>query len=273
MKWIVCKNLKKIYRVGKKEIFAINGISFEIDKNETVGILGPNGAGKTTLIKCLCGLIIPTSGEVFIKSYRVTPYSSFQFEHISAVLEGNRNIFWRLSVKENLEMFVGLRGHSFKFFKKRAEELLDLFHLSDKADTEARFLSRGMQQKLAIACALIKNTDILFFDEPTLGLDVEMLQHLKQLFSQKELFKNKAVLISSHNMNFIESVCNRVLIINKGNIMVDKSVTELKEFFKVREYEFIVEGIISNVIIKNLKLKFPGLKIEESLQNKMLKFF
>lgn len=271
MSWISCINLKKTYFTGNKEIHAVKDISFEVDKDEIVGVLGPNGAGKTTIIKCICNLVNPTSGEIFIKGVRIGSCGSSPFEHIAAVLEGNRNIFWRLTVRENLEFFAGLQGYSFQEVKKEFNELMEVFHLTDKADTEARLLSRGMQQKLAIICAIIKGTDILFFDEPTLGLDVEMVQELKRLFREEKFFSGRAVLISSHNMNFIEDVCDRVLIISNGHLIADRQVSELKEFFKVKEYELVVANIQGGELPAILKEKFPVLKFQKNPESKTVK--
>src|SRR5690606_22933995 len=159
---------------GEKEPFrAVDGISFSVDRGQVVGLLGPNGAGKTTTIKCLCGLIYPDAGSVKVNGVDVSRDRSKALRHISAVLEGNRNLYWRLTPLENLTYFAGNRGVSPHESRKSALELLARFGLADKANTQVNDLSRGMQQKLAIAVALQAGTDLILLDEPTLGLDLD----------------------------------------------------------------------------------------------------
>jgi len=256
MKSIICKNLTKVYEVNSKKINAINAINFEIDNGEIVGLLGPNGAGKTTLIKSICNLITPTFGEIYVKGVKNSVNSHHLYNYISAVLEGNRNILWRLTVKENLEFFAGLQGYSSSSVKREIEYFLNLFQLDEKRDIEARFLSRGMQQKLAITCALIKKTDIIILDEPTLGLDVEMEWKMREFFENKDFLNGRTILISSHNMNFIESVCDRVIIINKGSIIEDNKISKLKSFFRAKEYEIVVTTPSDLKIFDIIKEKF-----------------
>ncbi len=242
-----CENLTKIYK-SKTEVRAVDNISFSIEESEIVGLLGPNGAGKTTTIKLLCRLINPTSGRIWINETDIIKNSCFAFKKISNVLEGNRNIYWRLTVKENLTFFAGLMGYSYKNCKKRIDELIYTFGLKEKTNTEARFLSRGTQQKLAIACALIKNTDILLLDEPTLGLDVESTYEIQNLLKDEIMSKRRTILLSSHNMKVIENVCKRAIVINNGKIIADEKIETLKEFFRVNAYKFEIEGRIDNQV-------------------------
>ncbi|UCG91692.1 MAG: ABC transporter ATP-binding protein [candidate division WOR-3 bacterium] len=260
MQILSCEHLTKMYKHRKQEVRAVDSISFEINRGEIVGLLGPNGAGKTTTIKCLCRLINPTAGKIMIDGKDVVRYPHFAFEKVAAVLEGNRNVYWRMSTIENLKLFAGLQGYSYKQVRNRIDELIGVFGLNDKINTEARFLSRGMQQKLAIACALIKNTDILLLDEPTLGLDVEMTHEVRNLLKQKISDEGKTILLSSHNMGVVEDVCQRVIIINHGKIVADEEITKIKEFFQVNTYTFEVEGEINQGIKEEFTQKFLGVK-------------
>ncbi len=257
---IFCENLIKIYKEKNKEVKALDNITIGIKTGEIVGLLGPNGAGKTTLIKCLCRLINPSSGNIFIDGVDAIKKPNFAFEKIAAVLEGNRNVYWRMSTRENLELFAGLMGYNKKAIKNQVEELVEVFGLKDKIDTEARFLSRGMQQKLAVACALIKNTEILLLDEPTLGLDVETTREVKELLKKNIADNRKTILLSSHNMSVIEDVCGRVIIINQGRVVADEEVRRLKEFFKVNTYQFEVEGSIKREFESEFSGRFLGCK-------------
>lgn len=260
---IRCENLTKIYK-GKTEVRAIDEISFSINDAEIVGLLGPNGAGKTTTIKSLCCLINSSSGKIWIDGINVTKNPYFAFKKISSVLEGNRNIYWRLTVKENLIFFAGLMGYSYKNCKKRIDELINIFGLKEKTNTEARFLSRGMQQKLAIASALIKDTEIILLDEPTLGLDVESTHEVQNLLKNEMVNKGRTILLSSHNMRVIENVCERVIVINKGKIVADEMLDSLKDFFKVNAYKFEIDGRIDNKVKEEFQKISLGTKYTEN---------
>jgi len=258
-----CEKLVKIYK-GKTEVRAIDDISFSINDAEIVGLLGPNGAGKTTTIKSLCCLINPSSGKIWIDGIDVTKNPYFAYNKITSVLEGNRNIYWRLTVKENLIFFAGLMGYSYKYRKDQINELINIFKLKEKTNTEARFLSRGMQQKLAIACALIKDTEIILLDEPTLGLDVESTHEVQNLLKNEMVNKGMTILLSSHNMRVIENVCERVIVINKGKIVADEKLDSLKDFFKVNAYKFEIEGRIDNKVKEEFQKISLGTKYTEN---------
>jgi ABC-2 type transport system ATP-binding protein len=260
MQILACDHLTKIYKHRKRDVRAVDDISFTINQGDIVGLLGPNGAGKTTTIKCLCHLINPTTGKIVIDGRDIGRHSRFAFEKIAAVLEGNRNVYWRMSTFENLKLFAGLQGYSYRQVKSTIDELIGVFGLQEKITTEARFLSRGMQQKLAIACAFIKNTDILLLDEPTLGLDVEMTHEVLNLLKKKISAEGKTILLSSHNMGVVEDVCERVIIINHGKIIADEKITKIKEFFQVNTYTFEVEGEINQGIQEEFIQKFLGVK-------------
>jgi len=257
---LTCENLAKIYKNKNQKVPAVDGISFSLKKGALVGLLGPNGAGKTTTIKCICRLLNPTGGKIFINGIDIIKNSHFAFEKVAAVLEGNRNVYWRMSTKENLLLFAGLQGYSSKDVKQKLEELVEIFNLKEKFNTEARFLSRGIQQKLAIACALIKNTDILLLDEPTIGLDVETTYEVRGLLKKKIALEGKTILLSSHNMKVVEDVCERVIIINHGKIIADEEIKRIKEFFQVNTYQFEIEGAIDENLQREFSVKFLGIK-------------
>ena len=147
---------------------AVDDISFSVKKGSICGILGPNGSGKTTTIKSICNLVIPDNGNIKICGKD----NKKSANRISAVFEGTRNLYWRLTPRENLRYFAGIRGLGGKRLEKDIDRLLDKFNLTDKKNVVVNNLSRGMQQKVAVAMTLICNTDVVLLDEPTLGLDV-----------------------------------------------------------------------------------------------------
>lgn len=237
------KQLTKVYRQRRGEgVLAVDHISFTVEKNEVVGLLGPNGAGKTTTIKCIATLIHPTSGEIRLDGVNALQDRKRALERIAAVLEGNRNIYWRLTPRENLEFFAGLQGLPVRRVKEYIDELIELFDLKEKQRTPARKLSRGMQQKLAVACALVKQTEILLLDEPTLGLDVEISYELRHILREMAARGERTILLSSHDMNVVQDICDRAIIINHGRIVTDDRVENLLKLFQASAYRFKIEG-------------------------------
>lgn len=232
LKAIEVTNLNKIY--GKNT--AVNDVSFSVEKGAICGILGPNGSGKTTTIKSICNLIIPDKGEIklFNKENRKS------IEHISALFEGTRNLYWRLTPRENLRYFAGIRGMGGKKIESRIDELLDRFNLSEKRDVTVNTLSRGMQQKIAIAMTLVCDTEIVLLDEPTLGLDVQSYIDIKKILRNIASDMNKTVLLSTHHMDLVQELCNQVVILNKGKLVAKDSVENLLNMFKSMTYEIIL---------------------------------
>jgi len=261
-KVLTVKDLEKTYPQWRKEpTKAVDGISFSVDKGEIVGFLGPNGAGKTTTIKCICGLVEPTRGEINIFGIDVVNNTRKAVSNTSAVLEGNRNIYWRLTTRENLEFFARLHGRSLKEAEPEIQRLLERFDLKDKEDVPARKLSRGMQQKLALSCALIRGTDFLLLDEPTLGLDVKTSKEMRGFVKQLTSDGGKTILLSSHDMNVVEDVCERVIIMNEGKILANDSVDNLKDVFNVHLYDFILDG---EPKLPELKEKYSVIDIQHN---------
>lgn len=261
---IEVKELTKLYpQVGKEPVIAIDKLNFSICKGEVVGLLGPNGAGKTTTIKCVCGLVTPTSGNIFMEGVNIIRHPTFGMSKISAVLEGNRNVYWRLTPRENLAFFAGLQGISYRSVRSNIDKLIELFNLKDKENTQTRYLSKGMQQKLAVACAFIKQTDILLLDEPTTGLDVESSYELRQLIKNMAKEDNRTVLLSSHDMSVVESICERVIIINKGKLVTDDSVSNLFKLFRTSSYRFKISGNLGTLQKEQVQSRFGLANITE----------
>lgn len=238
MKAIEVKGITKHYL----EKTAVNKVSFSVDKGSICAILGPNGSGKTTTIKSICNLIVPDEGEITIFGKP----NKKAAKHISAVFEGTRNLYWRLTPSENLRYFAGLRGLGGKEIEREIETLLKGFNLWDKKDVTVNKLSRGMKQKAAIAMTLICGTDIIMLDEPTLGLDLESFRDIKEVL--KSLVKNshRTVLLSTHDMSLVEDVCDQVIILNEGEVVAKESMEDLMEMFSSKTYEIYLEEPITD---------------------------
>lgn len=258
------QDLTKVFRSRKRSVTAVDRVSFEIHRGEVLGILGPNGAGKTTTIKCLCTLIHPTSGRIELLGQDLLRNPRFALSKIAAVLEGNRNVYWRLTARENLEFFAGLQGIPLKAVRSHIDELIELFALGEKRDTPARMLSRGMQQKLAVACALVKGTDILILDEPTLGLDVETSYELRNLLKRTAHENERTILLSSHDMGVVEDICDRVIIVHEGRVVTDDRVSNLLDLFRARAYRFRLEGSLEEDQQAELRKIFEFIEITKT---------
>ena len=237
MKAIEVKNLVKSY--GK--VKAVDDISFSIEKGKICGILGPNGSGKTTTIKSICNLIIPDKGTINL----LGKDNKKAVNHISALFEGTRNLYWRLTPRENLRYFAGIRGLGGRTIEHDIDALIDRFNLTDKNNVMVNNLSRGMQQKVAIAMTLICDTDIILLDEPTLGLDIQSFIDIKNILRDIAFDMNKTVLLSTHNMSLVQDVCNDAVILNKGKIVAKDSVEKLLNMFKTMAYEIILSKDLS----------------------------
>lgn len=237
MKAIEVNNLTKYY----DKVKAVNNISFSIKEGKICGILGPNGSGKTTTIKCICDLIIPDEGNIKVLGKE----NGKAMDNISAVFEGTRNLYWRLTPRENLRYFAGIRGLGGEAIERNIDELLERFNLADKKDTMVNKLSRGMQQKVAIAMTLVCDTEIILLDEPTLGLDVQSYMDIKEMLEDIAKTTNKTILLSTHNMNLVQDICDDVVILNKGKIIVQDTVENLMDMFDSKTYEIVLTESLS----------------------------
>jgi ABC-2 type transport system ATP-binding protein len=251
MRVLEAERLKKRYRSMGRVVEAVRGISLRIEAGEILAFLGPNGAGKTTTIKIIAGLIMPDAGTVRVMGE--DPHqNSRALRHVGAVLEGNRNIYWRLTALENLIYFGMLKGLSEKDARTRGTLLLERFELGPKRNMLVQTLSRGMQQKVAIAVALIHEPMLLLLDEPTLGLDVEAAESMKQLL-QDIAAEGRAVLLTTHQLNIAQQLSSRVAVIREGEIVAEQPTKELIRQFSGNTYTIEVRDPLAPETIEKLK--------------------
>lgn len=246
------EGLQKSFGKGEEAVTAVENVSFEVEKGEVVGILGPNGAGKTTTIKSILGLIKPDAGSIKVDGIDVEDDPHRVHGRIGAMLEGARNIYWRLTVRENLRFFAGLGGESPDEVEDRHEELLERFDLADRADTPVRELSRGMQQKVSLASTLARDVDVVFLDEPTLGLDIETSHELRTELTRLRDERDITILVCSHDMDVIEEVCDRVVVLNEGSVVTHESIDTLLDLFHTREFEVTLDGPLPDDVCQQL---------------------
>lgn len=236
------KNLSKTFKSKSKEVHALNNINLTVGSGEIICVLGHNGAGKTTLIKSICGLLRPDDGYVSIDGRIVDKNRRYAHQHCGAVLEGSRNIYYYLSAYENIRYFGLLNGLAQNQIDLFAEKYLKLFDLIEFRNTPASAFSRGMQQKVAIIIALMKQPDILLLDEPTLGLDIissdSVIQILKQLAEEQK----QTIIITTHDVHLIEELNSRLVFMNHGKIIRDCKLIDFELLQNESKYKITFLG-------------------------------
>ena len=217
-------------KIGKKEI--LKNVSFELDKGEILAFIGPNGAGKTTTIKCILGLQKIDSGSVLINDYDIKKDFVNAIKKVGAIVE-SPDVYLYLTGYENLKMQAS-------YYKDIKEEeltrVIKLVGLQNRINDKVSKYSLGMRQRLGIAISLLNFPNLLILDEPTNGLDPEGIKELRELL-QNLAQSGVAILISSHNLSELESFCNKVCIISKGQILAVKSITDIKN---ISENKYII---------------------------------
>jgi len=227
MSIITIENICKNY----KTTLALNNVSLNINRGELFGLLGVNGAGKTTLIKILCGLTKKTSGKVIINDYDLDNEID-KIKEIIDISPQETSVANNLTVKENLDFFANIYNTN---NPDHINEIISTFNLNDVLNKRAKTLSGGYKRRLSIAIALISKPQILFLDEPTLGLDVFARRELWNII--KKLQKNITIILTSHYLEEIENLCDRVAILSKGKLLQTGTIEEIKKLTNKDKFE------------------------------------
>jgi ABC-2 type transport system ATP-binding protein len=253
-----------VIRRRTKEVVAVDDISFDIRQGELFGLLGPNGAGKTTTVKMLTTLLIPTSGHATIKGMDVVKDADKIRASIGFIFGGERGLYWRLSGIDNLRYFASLYHVEPQVSEERIPYLLDLVGLSGRGNEKVEGYSRGMKQRLHIARTLLHDPEVLFLDEPTIGLDPVGARELRAVIRNLQS-ENKTILLTTHYMFEADALCQRIAVIDKGRIIAldtpgglkagvaDLSVVEIEVFGIPPEILTKVEGLsfVETVSVEN----------------------
>jgi ABC-2 type transport system ATP-binding protein len=243
---------------------ALNGVSFDIPGSDVVGFLGPNGAGKSTMMKIITCFIPPTEGTVSVCGMDVMK-NSIEVRRQIGYLPEHNPLYLDMYVKEYLS-FIG-EIYKIPNLKKRVAEMIEQVGLGPESHKKIEALSKGYRQRVGLAQAMIHNPKVLILDEPTSGLDPNQLVEIRALI--KEIGREKTVMLSTHIMQEVEAICNRTIIINKGNIVADKPTSELRSSVQSGGYELQVE--FSGVISRSSLLKIKGVaEAKEEGQNMWL---
>lgn len=252
---IIVNNISKLYGTQK----ALNNVSFEIGKNEIVGFLGPNGAGKSTMMKILTCYIPATEGSAKVCGFDTNEQSIEVRKQIGYLPEHNP-LYLDMYVKEFLEFIGNL--YNVKHVKERVKEMIETTGLQIEQNKKIGALSKGYRQRVGLAQAIIHDPKVLIMDEPTTGLDPNQLEEIRELI--KKLGKEKTVMLSTHIMQEVEAVCDRVIIINKGEIVANEQTLSLQKNTtkQIITVEFDKEVLVSH--IKNIEGVEDAVLIEKN---------
>lgn len=250
---ISAKEVVKIYGTQK----ALDSVSFDIPAGGVVGFLGPNGAGKSTMMKIITCFLPPTSGTVTVCGHDVMK-NSIEVRRLIGYLPEHNPLYLDMYVREYLT-FIG-EIYKIPNLKKRVEEMVERVGLGSESHKKIEALSKGYRQRVGLAQAMIHDPQILILDEPTSGLDPNQLVDIRALI--KEIGKEKTVMLSTHIMQEVEAICDRTIIINKGNIVTDRPTSELRTNIGGTGYELLIE--FSGNISKSALLKINGIVSADS---------
>lgn len=251
---IKAEGIFKTFQSGwlrKKRKLVLRGINLEVEKGEIFGILGPNGAGKTTLLSILSTLLLPDCGKVHVLGIDGLRNGHQVRERVN-ISSGNANFLWSLTVRENLHFYGMLYGLIGKQRKKKVEALIDTFNLREHRDIPFDELSTGMKQRLSLAKCLINDPEILFLDEPTVGLDPDVSVRIREMIQSVHKEKGMTVLLTTHNMKEAEYLCSRIAFLKEGEILSLGTAEALKRLVRIGDV---------------VKIEFRGRILEEELLN------
>ncbi|MGP3667565.1 MAG: ATP-binding cassette domain-containing protein [Candidatus Bathyarchaeota archaeon] len=261
---IETEDLTKIYKSEGKNVLALDHLNLKVKRNIVFGLLGPNGSGKTTLIMTLTGLTLPTSGSARVLGFDVVK-ESLKIRRKVGVLPEGADFYDHLTAKQNLRYIAALNDIPKGDREKRVEEVLKIVGLEDVKDRKVGGFSKGMKQRLGIAQTLLKDPDLLIFDEPTAGLDPEAAKAFKEMVLRFR-GEGKTVMLSTHLLFEVGPLCDYVAIVNRGKIAVQGNVKEIAEKFMVEEGYNIrvlgrgnvgkfIEALVNLKGVKNVKLE------------------
>ncbi|MEH7111645.1 ABC transporter ATP-binding protein [Neobacillus niacini] len=270
---IEAMNLGKVYTVKKKinffrsekqKVSAVKGLNLTIGEGEIVGLLGLNGAGKTTTIKMLSTLLNPSSGKITIDGLDAVKDAIKVKRLVNMIAGGERMLYWRLTGTQNLRYFGKLYGLSGGELEERIHDLLEEVGLTEASHTPVELYSKGMKQRLQIARGLINDPKYLFLDEPTLGLDAPVAKQLREMVKRLAKEQGKGILLTSHYLEEVEELCDRVYIIEKGSLILHDTPENITASV-VKNYHIKIESSALSTFQQNrIKQGLSGCSIEFS---------
>lgn len=231
--------LRNLLTTERRLVRAVDGISFSIQPGELVGYLGPNGAGKSTTIKMLAGLLVPTTGELEVNGFLPWKQRRQYVAGIGAVFGQRTTLWWDLPVIESLQLLQHIYRVPEDRFRKNLEDFRELLELDPFLDTPVRSLSLGQRMRADICAALLHDPAILFLDEPTIGLDVVAKERIRRFIQHINQERSTTILLTTHDLSDIEKLCQRVIIIDEGQLLFDGLLEDLRQRFGGQRQLFV----------------------------------
>ena len=247
---VIATNLTKIYRLKRKTFkTAVDNISFEIPDGEITAFVGPNGAGKSTTIKMLTGILTPDGGSVSINGL-VYPRDRKRIMLRIGIVFGQKSVLcWDIPVLDTLKLFKDMYGIPDSVYKENMTLFSDILGLDEFINQPPRLLSLGQRMKADLAASLLHNPDILFLDEPTIGIDVLSKERIRNFILRINRERKTTVILTTHDVSDIETLCEKMIVIDKGLLLYDGNVTELKDLYKSQNLADIIKHIYLNGMI------------------------
>ncbi|MBR5966041.1 MAG: ATP-binding cassette domain-containing protein [Treponema sp.] len=247
---VIANNLTKIYRLkGKVYKTAVNDISFSIPTGEIAAFIGPNGAGKSTTIKMLTGILTPDGGSVSINGQSYPKGRKKIMLRIGTVFGQKSVLCWDIPVLDTLKLFKDMYNVPDAVYKQNMEMFCDILDLDEFINQPPRLLSLGQRMKADLAASLLHNPDVLFLDEPTIGIDVLSKERIRNFILAVNKERRTTIILTTHDVSDIETLCEKMLIIDKGNLLYDGTLSELKGLYKTTDLEDIIKRIYLNGIM------------------------
>ncbi|NYF35932.1 ABC transporter ATP-binding protein [Stenotrophomonas sp. JAI102] len=229
--------------------FALQPTSFKVDPGEVFAVLGLNGAGKSTLLRTIAGTVLPDGGHIRVNGTQRRP--GVPDPSLSVVLDGGRSLYWKMSVRENIDYFGALKGALRRSRRARRDEVLERAGLTEKGDSLVGTLSRGMQQRLVLAIAVMCDPRVLLLDEPTLGVD---LVHEKVILQSIEMLRDRgcAIVLTSHQLEFVQRLASRALLIDNGRPGSPQSIDSIRAELGRKILEVVLEEVPADSVVERL---------------------
>src|SRR6202050_4912874 len=243
--------LQNLFHREYQTVKAVENINFEIGRGEMVGYIGPNGAGKSTTIKMLTGILVPTSGEILSNGFVPWKQRAAYVKTIGVVFVQRTQLWWDIAVVESFKLLRRIYDVSQRDFDERMEVFNQILGIKDYLHTPVRKLSLGERMRCDLAAALLHNPPLVFLDEPTIGLDVVAKDHIRKFLRAINERYRTTVLLTTHDLDDIEELCNRIMIIDHGKLLYDGSLSELKQkLLRTKQIKFALRDSEAAVALR-----------------------
>ena len=272
-KVIEVKGLSKVFTLkskGKKEVktlTAVDNVNFEVRPGEIIGFIGPNGAGKSTTIKMMTGILFPTSGEVSVCGYNPWEQRKEMTYHIATMFGQKSSLISHLPIIESYRLLGAIYDIPKDVLNERIKEITEFFDISHLMDKSASSLSLGQRMICEVAAVTLHRPDVIFFDEPTIGLDIVVKKKVRDMILTLNKKYNTTIFITSHDISDIEKLCSRIILINHGKVMLDSELKDIEHVFLTKKK--ILVSYDEKVDVDTVNNLFVGYNVNIGLEEKI----